>query len=878
MQKAHWSRYRTPMVAVVFLSMIVLPLGWQMAIYSNSFSLVNDKNGVQAPSLQALPSNQNFTYVLITPAASEPLLGGLINWKRLKGVPATLVTLEYINTSYTGFDLQEKIRAFIIDARNTWGVEYVLLAGDMEQIPARYIRTAADGHPDDAAAGFTAEYNNSLPSDMYYAGLGSTWDSVSSPNRIFGEDSSESDWYADVIVGRIPGQGEDLVAMVDKIIEYEKYPFDQAMNNSLFLASDVYASGLLSGVNFTEDYVLPTLDDAFWEFVRLYNRTYPAIANLTQSGVVSNMTTGNFTLMSMVTLMLPYMSYYNMSDGSIVVLLNSTIAKNLATPGNPFGYLAFGPNSAIDYTTSSNYSITTGDTLGETLIRSPAGPIGIVGNTRSVWVTTGDFSQMALYFWENLTSQTEWRPAIALYGAKAQYARTVGGPFEFFEPEEWKMLGTQMYLGDPETPLWVGPLNQLEVEVQTQMYVDQYLTVRVTSKGGTPINNSLVSIMSNQSGVITRFYTNASGYAQIRAPSSNGTYILLAQKEGYNHRVVEGEILDNEDPIVVEYSITPDPVIRLNQSLTVTANITDAENGTVGWAIVQIGTFNFTLAFQSGVTWSGSAPIPKGGPVGNQSISIIGIDVVNNHTGVAISYVYIQSSAPRVLSTTYNASTTFKNQSLALTANVTDYDNYLENLTVNFVFTGVVQTHMALGNLSGGLFSVVVGFNNTWLAGVYQITVVVYDDLPLNTSAIVLDTFSLVGSDPRILSVIPSTTVVLAPNSFAVTIQVYDLDNNIVDVVVAVLMSNGEWQNKTASNQNGQWVGHVITLNKPEGEWLVYVYVVDLDGGMDSTFDDPIPIQVRLAMVPQSILIGVAIGGVAIALVVIFILDKRRRP
>jgi hypothetical protein len=860
---------------VIILGLIVVPISLQMMFFqANPFLL--EKKPVISPGLAALPTGENFTYVVITPAAGEPLLGGLINWKRLKGVPATIITVEYINSSYAGVDLQEKIRAFVIDAKNTWGVEYVLLAGDMEDVPARYIAAAVDGHPDDAAAGFTAEYNNSLPSDMYYAGLDSTWDSPTTPNRIFGERSSEADWYADVIVGRLPGSGDELVDMVDKTIEYEKYPFDQAMNNTLLIASDLYNSGLFSGVNYSEEVVLAALDDVFWNFNRLYNRTNPSIANLTEDGVFTNMTQGNHTLINLVTMMLPYMSYYNASDGAIIELLNSTIATNLPTPGNPFMYLAYGPNSPIDYETSSNYSVNTGDTLGETLIRSLNGPIGIVGNTRSVWTTVGDYTIMGLYFWNNLTSQTDWRPAVALYGAKALYAELQSSA-GLFDIEEWKMLGTQMYLGDPETPLWVGTLNQLEVQVQSQVYIDQFLTVRVTADGGTPINNSLVSIMSNQSGVITRAYTNASGYAEIRAPSTNGTYILLAQKNGYDHKVVEGDILDNSDPVVIEYNISPNPVIRLNQSLLVTANITDVENGTVGWATATIGTFSFALSYQSGVTWSGSAPIPKGGPVGNQSVLITGIDIVNNHTGEASDFVYIQSSAPRVISTSTNTSASFKNQTLALSANVTDYDNYLENLTVEFIFTSEVQTHTVLGNLSQGLFSIIVSFNASWLAGIYQITVVVYDDLPLNTSQVVLESFVLTGSDPRILNVIGSTTHVLAPNSVTIQVSIYDFDNNIASVIVSALMSDGTWQNKSATLQDGVWIAHITTLNQPEGDWLIYAYVADLDGGIDTTYDNPLSIHVTLVSIPQSLFIGIALVAVAGGLVAIFILERRKK-
>jgi hypothetical protein len=201
----------------------------------------------------------------------------------------------------------------------------------------------------------------------------------------------------------------------------------------------------------------------------------------------------------------------------------------------------------------------------------------------------------------------------------------------------------------------------------------------------------------------------------------------------------------------------------------------------------------------------------------------------------------------------------------------------VENLSVEFIFTSAIQTFTFEGNLSQGLFSIVVSFNTTWLAGVYQIVVVVYDDLPLNASAVVLESFALTGSDPKILNVVGSTTHVLAPNSVTIQVYIYDLDNNIASVVVSALMSDGTWQNKTASREGGVWVAHITTLNQPEGEWVIYAYVTDLDGGVDTTIDNPLIIQVTLVGIPQSLFIGIAIVGVAGGLVALFILERRKK-
>ena len=51
-------------------------------------------------------------------------------WKTKKGIPAKIVTLDFIEANYPGSTVQDKIRNFIADVDTLWQVQYVLLVGE----------------------------------------------------------------------------------------------------------------------------------------------------------------------------------------------------------------------------------------------------------------------------------------------------------------------------------------------------------------------------------------------------------------------------------------------------------------------------------------------------------------------------------------------------------------------------------------------------------------------------------------------------------------------------------------------------------------------------------------------------------------------------
>jgi len=194
-----------------------------------SASEVADENNSKL-STQKVAVQGKYDYLIIVPESWIGAVKPLAEWKTLKGVPTYVATVEDIEGTYMGKDLAWKIREFIKDSYMKWQIRYVLLAGDVGFIPTRYVH-----NPDTAEGDPLLPYfpdGTLKPTDWYYAGLDGTWDDDG--DGIYGESSEysikdEMDWEPEIAIGRLPANSySELQAMVNKIINYEKFPADDA--------------------------------------------------------------------------------------------------------------------------------------------------------------------------------------------------------------------------------------------------------------------------------------------------------------------------------------------------------------------------------------------------------------------------------------------------------------------------------------------------------------------------------------------------------------------------------------------------------------------------------------------------------------------------
>ncbi|MEM4258097.1 MAG: C25 family cysteine peptidase [Candidatus Thermoplasmatota archaeon] len=149
------------------------------------------------PQTQALPSGGPYAHVIITSNAQASYWVPLAEWHTKRGLKDIIVTTESIYANYTGSTNQQKIRNFVIDAYNTWGTMYFLMAGQPSTVPMQYQTWYSDpSYPQYA----------STPSDQYYSDF-------------------NDNWVHDVFVGRVTAEGSTSVnRFINKILFYEKTP------------------------------------------------------------------------------------------------------------------------------------------------------------------------------------------------------------------------------------------------------------------------------------------------------------------------------------------------------------------------------------------------------------------------------------------------------------------------------------------------------------------------------------------------------------------------------------------------------------------------------------------------------------------------------
>ncbi len=209
------------------------------------------------PRPAPLPAaNDAYDLLVITPETFSQPLERLVSHKESRNVDSKLVTLDDIKNGVyftpEGRDEQERIKYFIRDAIENWGVTYVMLVGGADEFPVRETHVEV-GDSDDEI----------FPSDLYYAdvynGTGgfASWDT--NENNVFGEynwngNTDIVDLYPDVYLGRLActSTGE-VTTSVDKIIAYETSESSSQpwFTNLVVVGGDSFtdAYGETSGVN-----------------------------------------------------------------------------------------------------------------------------------------------------------------------------------------------------------------------------------------------------------------------------------------------------------------------------------------------------------------------------------------------------------------------------------------------------------------------------------------------------------------------------------------------------------------------------------------------------------------------------------------------------
>ncbi|TFG26738.1 hypothetical protein EU527_19380 [Candidatus Thorarchaeota archaeon] len=184
----------------------------------------------------------------------------LSSWKNRTGMRSAVLTWQDLANEFSGIDLPERIKRGIANWYSTRGVRYVLLVGDADMFPVRYIAMDWNVHTPEPDKLPSSDFVYSA-SDLYYADLFNSsedfhdWDF--DKNGMYGElwgawkmsgpiNYDRLDMVSDVAVGRIPASTiEEVRNYVDKVISYETHASKESdwLMNALLVAEGVHELG-----------------------------------------------------------------------------------------------------------------------------------------------------------------------------------------------------------------------------------------------------------------------------------------------------------------------------------------------------------------------------------------------------------------------------------------------------------------------------------------------------------------------------------------------------------------------------------------------------------------------------------------------------------
>ena len=524
-------RGKTIPMMVVF-ALIVITMSSE--VQSDEF--VSEKDNTRSGE-HLINTNFDYEYIAIGPTEFRSVIEPLIQWKTSKGVKARYFDLDGEDNilTWNGSDTQEKVRNFIKHIYNNSVLEegpggttgkpvlkWVLLVGDGEIIPTRRIFVNGEYSPEDDVP------ENFVNTDMYYAGLARSWDD--NGNGIFGEEGTsiddETDWEADVYVGRFPASDEkELGIMVSRQLNYERNPPPGDWTSSMLLTGS--AMDAPNSVTYWDPY-----KDNANELVRRIEGNLPDSVTPFDLVDYPRQEFGGYNQMFDTLNRSSFRSYYEMGFSTAVLACHGDENGNCTEYKGDSGgierwYYDMGVYFDYDMAESINNSFRTplvyisncdslnfsekDDTNMERLMRNPnGGAIGLIG--ASVTTYRGEYPEglfekdsfgnwwLAEEFFRILYNETP-RPGEALYKQKFNHWVHIFDGYSPY-PVELRMfrIDNLAYnlLGDPEGQIWLSEPKEMEIETDNPFYLSNgSMIVTVRDKmSGKPLPNATVTISS----------------------------------------------------------------------------------------------------------------------------------------------------------------------------------------------------------------------------------------------------------------------------------------------------------------------------------------------------------------------------------------------
>ncbi len=488
---------------------------------------------------RSLNQNDGLDLLVITSPLLQNYANTLAVWKNDTGIRTRVVTTDWIYATYPGIDEPEKIRNCIKDFYGSYGIKFVLIFGDADQVPTRsaYI---PDGYEDDDESGD----GSLVETDLYYADLDGTWNDNGDDKWGDLEGGDIIDALPDVLIGRLPASTEDEAqALIDKVMSYKP-------KNSWFM------SYLLLGTDpFSDEDNVPE-----GEYLKNY--------------IHSNFIWNNFTVVKLYETSgnLTVSNTFNEIEGGYGLINfaghGDQLSWNLGT-GERYTYSHASSQSNSNLSVIFAMACLTSrfkdyDCIGEHFLLNPSGgAIAYLGASRVTWAYSGadvvsglagelDWRFVKTFF-ETLSESSPEEPYLGVVWGKTiiEYVQnnSIDTYYENSGYLDWKIVaeyGTPF--GDPSLLLKGEP---------EKYKVYGY----VKDRKGNPISGALVEVRDNFTGyVLKSSSSNIDGYYEID-DLNPGIVYLTVSKEGYQRYT--------SDPFTLSSNIEVNVTLTLKGSIAI---------------------------------------------------------------------------------------------------------------------------------------------------------------------------------------------------------------------------------------------------------------------------------------------------------------------
>jgi hypothetical protein len=484
-----------------------------------------------------LDPEARYSYVIVTTTAWADGLDELVDFETQRGHKTGVFTIDWILANYPGgVDTQDSIRDFVIDAYQTWGIQYLLLVGDARDsngVPHRGLYSTTDYGTSDS----------DIPADMYYGCLDGTWNDDG--DGYWGE-PGEDDLYHEVAVGRacIDTQAE-LENFVTKVTRYRTQPIVQECSEALMVGELLWSDPTWGG-----DYKDEIL---FGASTHGYTTAgFPLSMNV---GVLydRNSTWSKTQLITLMESGLNIVNHLGHCDVDYAMKMYLSDIPSFDNDGTVHSYnFVYSQGcycgSFDNRTSGGSY---TSDCFAETFQTDDDGAVAVIMNARYGWgqheSTNGSSQYFDREFFDAMFGEAIWPVGLANDDSKMDTIWAINYGANRYCYYELNVFG------DPAMHLWTGEPGTLVVDAPSSVFIGQpVMEVSVSDGGGGPVAGATVTAYTEDLAVYTVGMTDATGIAVLHPEAQYpGTLSVRATAHDFLDGTDELAIVPPSGPYLV---------------------------------------------------------------------------------------------------------------------------------------------------------------------------------------------------------------------------------------------------------------------------------------------------------------------------------------